>query len=128
MGDDKSLFGKETDGFGQEAMLHFENPRRDGFRCIGITYRNGFLEDDGSIIVDLVDKMDSSSRHLHAPLPNGAMNPHSIHSRPAEGGDQRGMDIQHFILELPTDFRRDQFHETCQYNQSNAGLIEGLFQ
>ena len=51
-------------------------------------------QEDRPAVALLIDEVDGSARHLAAPGQRGLVGAQAVHSRPAEGRDEGGVDIQ----------------------------------
>ena len=82
------------------------------------------LKDDGSAVADLGDEVHRGSRHLHPAFQHRFMDVQPIVTLAAEGGNQRGMDIHHFVREGAADHLIHNGHKPGVDHQIRLLLLE----
>src|SRR6266850_57466 len=84
---------KEADGLWVSDFFLFEDTMGEGFGCV--VFENGAdaLEDDGTIIVFLINEMDGATGDFAAVGEDGLVDVEAVHATSAEAGEEGGMNI-----------------------------------
>jgi hypothetical protein len=93
-------FCEATDRVGQRLAFERKDALLERFGSIVRVHLAGPLENDGAMIVLIVDPMHRAARDFGPRFDGSGMHPQSVHTLPTEGWDQGWMDIHHTMLEI----------------------------
>ena len=92
--------GEESDGLGNEYAFEGLNACGEDVGRVVIFHRNGFLEDDGAVVVLFIHEVHRGAGDLDAGFEHGLVDPAAVAAPAREGGDQGRVDVQGSTVEF----------------------------
>ena len=121
----------ELDSTGGEQLQHVRVGFLFGFedalgeRVGGVVVEDGdrLLPDDRAVVVFVVDEVDGAAGDLDAGVEDGLVDVMAVHAGAAEGGDQRGVDVDDAAGEVGRD--GGELQEAGHGDVVDAGVAAG---
>ena len=117
--DAQPALSKKADRLGIGLALLLEDALGQSVRCVIVENGNGALKNDGTVIVDVVGKVDGAAADLDAARQGRFVDAMSVEPLAAEGRDKSRMDVHNAAGEVIRD--RQELKETAQADEIDTG-------
>ena len=115
--------GEEAQGLRIEAVLHVSDPVGQGLRRVVGVDRHGVLQNDGAVVVLLVDQVHGGAAPVHAVVEDGAVDVHAVHALAPKGGEEGRVDVRHAAPVLVDHGGRNLLHVAREGDE--GGVVGG---
>ena len=118
---------EKADGFGEDLPLGFlHDAELERFGCVILLDFDSLLEDDGTRIAFGDDDVNRCARELDALCESGFVNVEAVESLSAEGGNERGMNVEDLVRESLIDLLVKDGHKARENDEIDVCRSQGI--